>query len=58
MKGEVCLREHLFEHFNSERHNGFLHDVSVILVDKTDEKNPIKRVQPTQRRRKDDVKTS
>ena len=46
MKGEVCLREHLFEHFNSEGHNGFLHDVSVILIDKTDEKNPIKQVQP------------
>ena len=46
VKGEVCLREHLFEHFNSEGHNGFLHDVSVILIDKTDEKNPIKQVQP------------
>ena len=42
-RGEACLQEHLLEHFNSERHNGFLHDVSVTLVDKTDAKNPIKR---------------
>ena len=26
-RGEACLQEHLFEHFNSEGHNGFLHDV-------------------------------
>ena len=42
-RGEACLQEHLFEHFNSEGHNGFLHDVSVTLIDKTDAKNPIKR---------------
>ena len=40
----VCLfAEHLLEHFNSEGHNGFLNDVSVALIDKTDAKNPIKR---------------
>ena len=33
--GEACLQEHLFEHFNSEGHNGFLRDVSVTLIDKT-----------------------
>ena len=38
---EACLQEHLFEHFNSEGHSGFLHDVSVKLIDKTDAKNPI-----------------
>ena len=42
-RGKACLQEHLFEHFNSEGHNGFLHDVSVTLIDKTDTKNPIKR---------------
>ena len=30
------------EHFNSEGHNGFLHDVSVTLIDKTDYKDLIK----------------
>ena len=40
-RGEACLQEHLFEHFNSEGHNGFLHDVSVTWIDKTDAKNPI-----------------
>ena len=39
----ACLQEHLLEHFNSEGHNGFLNDVSVALIDKTDAKNPIKR---------------
>ena len=37
------LQEHLFEQFNSEGHNAFLHDVSFTLIDKTDAKNPIKR---------------
>ena len=37
-RGEVCLQEHLFEHFNSEGHNGFLHDVSVTLINRTDGK--------------------
>ena len=36
------MQEHLFEHFNSEGHNGFLPDVSVTLMDKTDVKDPIK----------------
>ena len=29
-------------HFNSEEDNGFLHDISVTLIDKTDGTNPIK----------------
>ena len=33
----------LCEYFNNEWHNGFLHDFSVTLIDKTDTKNPIKR---------------
>ena len=43
MGGETCLQEHLFEQFNSERHNGILHDASVTLINKTDGKNSIKR---------------
>ena len=43
MGGETWLQEHLFEHFNSERHNGILHDASVTLINKTDGKNSIKR---------------
>ena len=35
------MQEHLFEHFNSEGHNGFLHDVSVTLIDKTDTKKAL-----------------
>ena len=35
-RGETCLQEYLFEHF------GFLHDVSVTVIDKTDGKNPSK----------------
>ena len=42
-RGEAYLQEHLFEHFSSEGHNGFLHDVSFIRIDKTNGKNPIKR---------------
>ena len=37
-RGKACLQEHLFEHFNSEGYNGFLLDVSVTLIDKTDAK--------------------
>ena len=43
MRGEACLQENLFEHFNSKGHNGSLHDVLLTLIDKTDGKNPIKR---------------
>ena len=35
MRVEASLQEHLFEHFNSEGHNGFLLDVSVTLIDKS-----------------------
>ena len=45
VRGKACLEEHLFEDFNIEGHNGFLHDVLVTLIDKTDGKNPIKQEQ-------------
>ena len=37
-RGRACLQEYLFEHFNNEGRNWFLHDVSVTLIDKTDAK--------------------
>ena len=37
------MQEHLLEHFKSEGHSGFLRNVSIILVDKTDGKDPKKR---------------
>ena len=43
VRGEVCLQEHLFEHFNSEQDNEFLHDISVTLINKIDAKKPITR---------------
>ena len=42
VRDEACLQEHLFEHFNNEGHNGFVHDVSVTWINKTDGKNPVK----------------
>ena len=41
-RGETCLQEQLFEHFNNKGHNGFLHDISVALINKTDGKSPTK----------------
>ena len=40
---ESCLQEYLFKHFNRMRHNGFLNNVSITLIDKTNGKNPKKR---------------
>ena len=37
------MQEHIFEHFNSESHTGFLQNASVIFIDKTDSQNPEKR---------------
>ena len=42
MTGEACFQEHLSENVNSDGHNGFLHDLSVTLINKSDAKNPIK----------------
>ena len=39
VRSEAYLQEHLFEHFNSAGHNGFLLDASVTLIDKSDGKN-------------------
>ena len=37
------MQEYLYSHFESEGHNGFLEDVSITLIDKTDGFNPTKR---------------
>ena len=34
------MQEHLFEHFYSDGHNGFLEDVAITLIDKTDDRYP------------------
>ena len=38
-RGEQCMQRHLHEHFNLPGHSGFLNDVSVTLIDKTDPKD-------------------
>ena len=40
---ESCMQEHLFEHFNEEGHHGFLEDVSITFIDKTNPSEPLKR---------------
>ena len=37
------MQEHLFRHFSSPGHNGFVNDVSVTFIDKTDTSDPLKR---------------
>ena len=38
--GEPCMKEQIFEHFNSEGHTGFLENVSVTFIVKTVSQNP------------------
>lgn len=40
---EPCMQKHLFEHFKSQDHSGFLGNVLVTLIDKADCKDPKKR---------------
>ena len=42
-RGEKCMQQHLYKHFESEGHTEFLDDVSVKLIHKTDGSNPTKR---------------
>ena len=37
------MQRHLYEHFDLQGHLGFLNDVSVKLIDKTDPEDPTKR---------------
>ena len=41
-RSEPCMQEHLFRHFSSPGHNGFLSDVSETFIDKTDPSDPLK----------------
>ena len=36
------MQEHLFRHFSSPGRNGFLNDVSITFIDKTDPSDPLK----------------
>ena len=40
---EKCMQEYLYSYFGNEGHNGFLEDVSIALIDKTDGSDPTKR---------------
>ena len=42
-RNESCMQQHLYEHFYSKGHNGFLGNVSISLIDKTDGFQPKKR---------------
>ena len=37
------MQEHLYSHFSSPGHTGFLNDISVTLIDKKDGPHPRKR---------------
>ena len=37
------MQKHLYEHFDLPGHTGFLKDVRVTLIDKTDPRNPTER---------------
>ena len=39
---EPCLQEHLFSHFSMAGHDGFLNDVSITFIDKTDQSDPLR----------------
>ena len=42
-RGEKCIQEQLYKHFEKEGHTEFLMDVLITLIDKTDGSNPTKR---------------
>ena len=41
-RNESCMQQHLYEHFYCEGHNGFLENVSISLINKTDGFQPKK----------------
>ena len=43
--GEAHMQSYLFDHFKTEGHTGFLHDVEISLIDKTDPSKPLEREQ-------------
>ena len=40
---ESCMQEHLYKHFQTEGHKGFLNKASVTFIDKADGKNQEKK---------------
>ena len=42
LRGKRCIQQHLFEHFQSPGHTGFVEDVCIPFVDKTDPFIPAK----------------
>ena len=36
---ESCMQEHLYKHFQTDSHKGFLNEASVTFIDKTDGKD-------------------
>ena len=41
--GISCMQEHLYEHFCDSEHSGFLNEVSITFIDKTDPTNHLQR---------------
>ena len=39
----LMSNEHLFIHLSMAGHNGFLNDVSITFIDKTDQSDPLRR---------------
>ena len=42
LRGESCMQQNLFEHFQSPGHTGLVEDVCIIFIDKTDPFIPTK----------------
>ena len=40
---EPCMREHLFSHFSMAGHDGFLNNISMTFINKTDPSDPLER---------------
>ena len=40
---QPCMQRHLYEHYSSVGHCGFLEHVSIILIDETDPSDSLKR---------------
>ena len=43
--GSSRKQQHLYDHLTLEIHDGFIGEVSIIFIDKTDPSNPLKREQ-------------
>ena len=39
LKPQVCMHQHLYQHFPSEAHCSFLEDLTITFIDKTDHKD-------------------